>query len=177
MTATLWTKGGKLIIGSGDQPILCETCPCPGEGGISIFCCDSFSVCIPAATTIPVALFANVFVYDDVLMTTLLANFTIPISHRINVDYNGGFFRDGWYGCEARDPGTECFTNVTVFLQCASSEFQITVNGFACDGTVHFTGTGGTVNLVASPFAISNTGVSIASTSCGTVFVVVDISE
>ncbi len=142
-----------------------------------MLCCDSFAVCIDASTPIKKFLFANVFVYDDVLMSNLLANYTIPLVYTTGVDYNSGFFRDGWLGCGARNPATECFTYTTVFLQCVSSEFQITANGFPCDGTVQFAGTGGTTGLVASPFEISNTGVSVASTSCGTVFVIVDITE
>jgi len=172
----LKTVNGRLIINSLGK-LLTDLCACLCGGRVPLICCDSFAACIDVDTPIKKALFANVFVYDDVLMTTLLANFTIPVNYMTGIDYNSGFFRDGWYGCEARDPVTECFTWMTVFLQCESTEFKITANGFACDGTVQFTGTSGTIALQASPFIISSTGVSIASTSCGTVFVVVDISE
>ena len=185
MALKFWVKDGKLVVDGTGKPTLCEVCPCPGD---SVFfpCCDSFDVCIDAETPIKKALFANVFIYDDVFETTLLANFTIPINYTTTADYNGST-RTGWFGCEARDPDTECVAVATVFMQCETGVFRITFNGFTisghtlCDGFISTVGTTGSVDLVATPFSVSSTGASFtggfASPGCGDIFVVVEISE
>lgn len=186
MAAKFWIKDGKLVVDGTGHPILCEECPCGPSDSTPFPCCDSFAVCIDETTPIKNALFANVFIYDDVLMTTLLANFSMPINYTATANYNG-FTRAGWFGCEARDPDTECVNVATVFMQCESSEFKIAFNGFTvsghtlCDGFISTVGNAGTVDLVATPFSISSTGVSFSggfsSPGCGDIFVVVEISE
>jgi len=185
--SSFWVdRSGRLIADDDGNLVFCGFCPCISEE-IYLACCDSFAVCIDAATPINEDLFATVRIREGPGPGgTILASVSMPIAYTIGVTWNG-FTRNGWFGCEILDPETQWLGVATVFLQCEGGEFRITFNGFTtsghakCDGYIDGTGTTGTVDLVASPFAISNTGVDFGGAFAPPreedIWVEVDISE
>jgi hypothetical protein len=160
-----WLNRGALVVDSEGRPVSCPKCPCIGAGDVLLACCDSFGACVSVA--ISKALFATVYVYDDILETTLLATFTVPINYATTPTYSNFGVRPGWYGCTALDPDVDWFDQAAILLFCLGGEFKVAINPYVvsghtlCDGHLHSVGSSGSVDLVASPFSVANTGVPI----------------